>query len=364
MNGIQQMITPNSHMNPVYGQSEIDSVTEYINSGGWIMEHTKTREMEQLICDYTGAKYAHMVPSATAGLLIAAMLSEVKPHEAFAVPAYTQAATANGAILMGAKPHIIDVDPITYTIDFDKITINCKLIFVASINGRYPDYAQTYIEKLRGEGRFVVEDAAQALGSWHNGKHIGTMGDVGVFSFGAPKIITTGQGGCIITNRKDLSDKIHAIKNFGRTVGVGEVYNIRGMNFKFTDLQAAFGVEQMRKLPDVVKRKREIFALYRELLSDVAEFVETDLTQATPTYPEILVDRRDELAEHLRNNNIGCRAVYYSLSSQPFHSKWKSNTPVTDHIAEHGLQLPGQVNLSNDDVSHISSVVKSFIDLN
>jgi len=181
-----------------------------------------------------------------------------------------------------------------------------------------------------------------------------------VFSFGAPKIITTGQGGCIITNRKDLSDRIHAIKNFGRTVGVGEVYNIHGMNFKFTDLQAAFGVEQMRKLPEVVKRKREIFALYQELLSDVAEFVDTDLTQATPTYPEILIDHRDELAEHLRNNNVGCRAVYYSLSSQPFHSKWASGTPVTDYIAKHGLQLPGQVNLTNDNVNEICNVIKDF----
>jgi perosamine synthetase len=288
------------------------------------------------------------------------MLSNVRPHEAFAVPAYTQAATANGAILMGAKPHIIDVDPSTYTVDFDKITLNCKLVFVTSINGRYPSYASKYIEKLRGEGRFVVEDAAQALGSWHNGKHIGTMGDVGVFSFGAPKIITTGQGGCIVTNRKDLSDQIHAIKNFGRTVGVGEIYNIRGMNFKFTDLQAAFGVEQMRKLPDIVKRKREIFARYQELLSDVAEFVDTDLTQSTPTYPEILVDRRDELAEHLRNNNIGCRAVYYSLSSQPFHSKWSSSTPTTDYIANRGLQLPGQPNLTDDDIANISRSVKEF----
>jgi len=354
------MITPGSHMNPVYGQEEINSVTEYMTSGGWIMEHTKTHEMEQMICNYTGVQYAHMVPSATAGLLIAAMLSNIKPHQAFAVPAYTQAATANGAILMGAKPHIIDVDPKAYTIDFDKIPINCKLVFVTSINGRYPSYASKYIKKLREEGRFVVEDAAQALGSWHNDKHIGTMGDVGVFSFGAPKIITTGQGGCIITNRKDLSDRIHAIKNFGRTVGVGEVYNIHGMNFKFTDLQAAFGVEQMRKLPEVVKRKREIFALYQELLSDVAEFVDTDLTQATPTYPEILIDHRDELAEHLRNNNVGCRAVYYSLSSQPFHSKWASGTPVTDYIAKHGLQLPGQVNLTNDNVNEICNVIKDF----
>ena len=133
------MITPNSHMNPVYGEEEIESVTEYIASGGWIMEHTKTREMERMICDYTGAKYAHMVTSATTGLLVASMVADIKPNDRFVVSAYTQAATANGAILMGATPVIVDVDTSSYTIDFDNIPDdclidnNCRVVFVTSI---------------------------------------------------------------------------------------------------------------------------------------------------------------------------------------------------------------------------------------
>ena len=353
------MITPNSHMNPVYGQEEIDSVTDYINSGGWIMEHTKTREMEQLICDYTGAKYAHMVTSATTGLLVASMVADIKQNERFAVSAYTQAATANGAILMGATPVIVDVDPESYTIDFDSIPDDCRVVFVTSINGRYSENAQKQIAKLRAEGRFVIEDSAQALGSWHKGKHIGTMGNLGIFSFGAPKIITTGQGGCIITDDEELSKQIVAIKNFGRTVAVGEVYNVMGMNFKFTDIQAAFGVEQMKKLPGIVERKKEIFNLYREYLSDVCEFVDTNLDDATPTYPEIIVNNRDDLAKYLRNNKIGCRAVYYSLCDQPYHSQWKTPTPNTDYIAERGIHLPGQSNLTREDVLSICEVVRT-----
>ena len=112
------MITPNSHMNPVYGQEEINSVTDYINSGGWIMEHTKTRELESMICEYTGAKYAHMVPSATAGLLIAAMLADIKHDERFAAPSYTQAATVNGAILLGGHPQFIDVNFGSFDLDW------------------------------------------------------------------------------------------------------------------------------------------------------------------------------------------------------------------------------------------------------
>ena len=100
-------------MNPVYSLEEKNSVKEYIEGSGWIMEHTKTRELEQMICDYTGAKHAHMVPSATMGLLLSSMLSDIEKDEEFDCTAYTQAATANGSILMGATPNFIDVDPNT-----------------------------------------------------------------------------------------------------------------------------------------------------------------------------------------------------------------------------------------------------------
>lgn len=353
------MITPNSHMNPVYELEERNSVKEYIDGGGWIMEHTKTRELEKMICDYTGAQHAHMVPSATMGLLLCSMLSNIQSGEQFDCPAYTQAATANGAILMGGVPNFIDVDPISYTLDFQQV--KNRVVYVSSINGRTPKDYQYEISKLREHGHFVIEDAAQALGSWHKDSHIGAMGDVGVFSFGAPKIITTGQGGCIITNNDELSERIHAIKNFGRTVGVGEVYNIMGMNFKFTDLQASFGVEQMHRLPKIVNRKKEIYNLYRKELSSIVEFVETDLSHVTPTYPEILLERRDDLAKQLHGMHIGCRATYYSLCAQPFHKQWSTLTPVTDYISARGLQLPGQANLVDCDIVEICNLIKDIL---
>lgn len=353
------MITSNSHMNPVYGKSEINGVNEYMNSNAWIMEYSETRKMEGMICDYTGAKYAHMVPSATMGLMLCSILSKITHGENFDTSAYTQAATANGSILMGGIPNIIDVDPRSYTIDFE--SINNRVVYITSINGRTPDNYDEQIKKLKIKGHFVIEDAAQALGSWHKNNHIGTMGHVGVFSFGAPKIITTGQGGCVITNNNDISNQIIAIKNFGRTVDVGETYNTFGMNFKFTDLQASFGVEQMKKLPKIIQRKKEIFDLYRKNLEDIVDFVYTDLRYVTPTYPEILINNRDELYKYLRDNHIGCRAVYSSLSKQPFHSQWSKPSPITDSIADRGLQLPGQSDLTDDDIMKICDIIKKKI---
>ena len=364
------MITPNSHMNPVYGDEEIEGVVNYINNGGWIMEHTKTRELEKLICDYTKAKYAHMVPSATAGLLLASMVADIKPDEPFCSSAYTQAATVNGAILMGGKPVFIDIDPVYHTIDFNKIPEDCRVVFISSINGRYPPDIEDKINQLKDKGHFVIEDAAQSLGSWSiTHKHCGTMGDLGVFSFGAPKIITTGQGGCIITNSKELSDRIFAIKNFGRSVGVtGETYNVMGMNFKFTDLQASFGVEQMKKFPDIVKRKKEIYNQYKHglmplVLKGDIMFPNTSDRFTTVTYPDILVkDPNDKypLMKRLSKFDIGTRSVYQSLSSQPFHSAWKTETPNTNFIYERGIQLPGQTNLDDDDMIKIVNVIINF----
>jgi dTDP-4-amino-4,6-dideoxygalactose transaminase len=146
-------------------------------------------------------------------------------------------------------------------------------------------------------------------------------------------------------------------------VGVGETYNVMGMNFKFTDLQASFGVEQMRRLPEVVQRKKQIYQRYVDNLKDHVEFINTDLTTVTPTYPEIIVSRRDELAEHLRKHHIGCRAVYGSLSIQPFHSQWATPTPITDKVAKTGLQLPAQADLLDYDIDEVCKVILDFYKL-
>lgn len=349
-------------MNPDYGQLEQERVQEYMKSGGWIMEHRVTRELEDRIRDYTGARYAHMVTSATAGLLIAAIAAGIKPGKAFAACGYTQAATVNGALALGGDMHLVDAEKEAFSIDLDQIPSDCSVVFVTSINGRLPDHAVTKIEALRNNGVFVIEDSAQSLGSFVQEKHLGTIGDIGVFSFGAPKIITTGQGGCLITNDEAISNEIHAIKNFGRTVSHGEIYNTFGLNFKFTDVQAAIGLAQFERLPEIIEHKKSIYSWYRNNLNDVVDFVYTDLTNVTPIYPEILSEKREHIMKALTDANIGYRAAYNSLARQPYHSGISlASLPNAEYIADRGLHLPSQHCLTRNDVDYISETIRKAI---
>ena len=354
------MITNNSYMNPVFGKEETNAVTDYLNSGGWITEFSVTKQFEKMLSEYIGAEYVHCVPSATMGLLVASMIADIKPNEKFTASAYTQAATVNGAILLGGDPVIADTDTESYTLDL--IGIDTRVIFVTAINGRYSKDTANKIIDLKSKGHFVIEDAAQALASFTGDRHIGTIGDIGVISFGSPKIITTGQGGAIFTNNKDISDRIHQIKNFGRIVRSGEVYDSFGLNFKFTDLQAAFGIEQFKKLEKIAKHKKMVFDTYRQELSNLCDFIYTDLEQTTPTYPEILVDDPLYLHNKLKEKAIGTRTVYPSILNQPYHSKFKTkDLPNAEYIGNHGLILPSQYDINENDLQIIINEIRKVL---
>jgi len=354
------MITKNSYMNPVFDTKETNAVNDYLAGSGWVTEFSATKEFESMLSKYIGAKYVHCVPNATMGLLIASMLADIKYNETFSASAYTQAATVNGAILLGGKPNIVDTDNESYTIDLSNITT--RVVFVTAINGRYSKNTAQRIKELQYEGHFVIEDAAQALASFSHNEHIGTFGDVGVVSFGSPKIITTGQGGAIYTNDKELSDRIHQIKNFGRIVRSGEVYDSFGLNFKFTDLQAAFGIQQLKKLDKISNHKKFVFETYRTNLSDIAEFIDTDLSQTTPTYPEILLKNPLNTHNKLKEKSIGTRTVYPSILEQPYHSRFKTKSlPNAEYIGSRGLILPSQFDLTEQDLEIIIKEIRKTL---
>ena len=356
-------------MEPWIGEEEKRAVMEYLDSGGWLTEFKTTRDFEQMIADYVGSKYTLVINNGTVSLAIALMALGIKGEDEVIVPDYTMIASANAVVLAGAKPVLADINRANLCLDLDlvekAITPKTKAIMLVTINGRYPEM-EKFVEFANDHGLSLIEDAAQSLGSRYNGKHLGTFGDVGSFSFSAPKVITTGQGGALVTDNEEIYHEILMIKDFGRPNGGVDYHEVMGYNFKFTDLQAVIGIEQMKKLDWRVKRKKEMYKLYKDLLEDIEgiEFIDTNLKDTSPWFIDILVregkEERDKLAPFLEERGIGTRPFYPAIHTQPPYSWVEGDFKNSEYVSERGLWLPSASFLSDEDIERICKEIKNY----
>jgi perosamine synthetase len=357
-----------NQIEPWIGGEEKKAVADYLDAGGWLTEFKKTREFERMIADYVGSKHASVVNNGTVSLMIALMALGIKNGDEIIVPDYTMIASANAIVLAGAKPVFVDIDPVNLCLELElaekAINRRTKAIMFVSINGRCPDMDKV-ATLARKHNLYLVEDAAQSLGSRCRGKHLGTFGEIGSFSFSFPKIITTGQGGALVTDDEELYRRITMIKDFGRPKAGVDYHEIMGLNSKFTDLQAVIGIEQMKKLDWRVKRKKEIYKLYYDLLQGIkeVELIATNLEDCSPWFIDILVNRdgmRDNLAKFLESRGIGTRPFYPAIHTQPPYSYVKGNFRASESVSQRGLWLPSSSFLTNDDVERACSEIKAF----
>jgi len=355
-------------MEPWFGDEEKTAVCEYLEAGGWITEFKQTQRFEEMIADYTGAKHAVVVNNGTVSLVVASLACDVGPGDEVIVPDYTMIATPNAVRLLGATPVFVDVERETLCLDLAKtteaITDKTRAIMLVSANGRYPRSGVEAFESLaRERGVAVIEDAAQALGSFYpDGRHIGRAGIMGSFSFSAPKVISTGQGGALITDDDVLADSLRKLKDFGRSGGGGtDVHETFGINLKFTDIQACVGIEQMKKLPWRVERKKEIHRRYQAGLQGVPQvrFFEQDLKRTTPWFIDTLVENRSALQAHLREQGIGSRVMYPPINTQKVYDL-PGNFPVAELVGASGLWLPSASQLEDEAIDRICEAIGGF----
>lgn len=355
-----------NQMEPSFDDCERNALNEYMLAGGWVTEFKKTREFEVAIAEYTGAPFCSVVSNGTVALSIALMACGVTVGDEVIVPDYTMVATPNAAELIGAKAVFADIDIRNLCMDFDRmkeaVTEKTKAVILVSINGRYPAHIEQFVDFCKERNIYLIEDAAQSLGSFYRGKHIGRYGDIGSFSFSAPKIITTGQGGALITDKEELFVNIKRIRDFGREQGGSDHYLTKGWNFKFTDIQAVIGIEQMKKLPFRVERKKEIGKLYWEKLKDIpgVEQIETDFSQTPPWFFDILCEDRQGLMAYLKEKNIGTREFYPALHKEPAYRYTALSFPAAEDAARRGLWLPSSVTLTDEEVDYVCRHVRRY----
>ncbi|AGK60075.1 putative pyridoxal phosphate-dependent enzyme apparently involved in regulation of cell wall biogenesis [Archaeoglobus sulfaticallidus PM70-1] len=351
---------------PYISKGEIKAVVEYLKSGGWLTEFKKTEEFEERICELLNIDYAVVVTSGTAALYLSLLACGISKGDKVIVPNFTMIATPNAVKWTGADVILVDIEKDTLCLDIkkiEKIDRSVKALIYVSLNGRSGNMDK--VVKFCYENDIIlIEDSCQAFMSTWNNKYLGTFGIIGVYSLTPHKLITTGQGGIIVTNDESIYKKIKKLKDFCRVKPGVDLHEDIGYNFKFTDLQAVIGLEQLKSIKWRVKRKKEIYKFYYNSLKNVEEikFIPTDLNQTVPWFIDILVEEsiRDELINYLKTKNIGSRPFYPAINTQKPYKVYKGHFDISNTISKQGLWLPSSLGLKYEELDYIVNNVRNF----
>jgi len=360
-----------NQIEPSFGKEETKAVNDYmksVESGEcWLTEHQKTRKFENMVAKYLHVKHCSVVSNGTVAITLALATIGIKPGYEIIVPDYTFVASATAGEMLGAKVKFVDIERDTLCMDFEAmkkaVTPKTKAVILVSMNARYPSKLKEIIDYCKERSIIIIEDAAQSLGSRANGRFLGTFGDIGCFSFSMPKIISTGQGGAVVTNNTELWEKMKKIRNFGRSHEGSDDFAVKGWNFKTTDIQSVIGIEQLKKLNARVKKKKHIAELYTKILKEIPyiELIPTSKETALCAYDLLVRDsvERNSLMIHLKMDGIGTRPFYPPLHSTPAYGQ-KGSFPITEEICDRGLWLPSSVTLTDDQIRFIVSKIGEF----
>jgi len=336
---------------PVFGPEELRAVQLPLENG-WVVQGPYVEQFEELFSKYTGARFSAATSSCTTALHIAVAALGLKPGDEVIVPAFTWVATANVVEYMGAKPVFCDVDLRTFNIDPEAVEtlINERTVGIIPVHlfGLCADMDQI-LALARKNDLWILEDAACALGAWFQGKHAGTFGDAGAFSFHPRKSITTGEGGMITTEREDLDRLARSLRDHGASRSDLERhttssafllsdYRYLGFNFRMTDIQGSLGCVQMERAEGILEARRALAGVYDDALADI-EWLKTPLvpegyvhgyqayvTLFCPEEPTIenvhrLHEERNRVMAGLEEQGIATRQGTHSPILTPLYSE-------------------------------------------
>lgn len=351
-----------NQVEPYITENEIRAVNEYMRSGGWLTEYEKTALFEKMITEFLGVKYAVVVPNGTIGLYLALLAAGIGRGDSVIVPDYTMIASPNSVLWANSEVLLCDTERDTLCLDIQRVPTreDIRALMYVSINGRCGDMGEI-VDYCKEREILLIEDACQSFGSKWNGKFMGTFGDIGVFSFSPHKIITTGQGGAIVTNNEDYYAKVKKLKDFSRVKPGVDIHTGIGYNFKFTDLQAVLGIEQLKTIEFRIRRKKEIYRSYMDALSDKKHhfsFLPIDLSQVVPWFIDVICEvPREAVVKALADNKIGSRPFYPPIHSQEPYKMQSGDFHVTEQLATRGLWLPSSLSLTQEDIQRVAEVL-------
>ena len=353
---------------PLLGERELVYVTECILTG-WISSAGRfVSEFERQCVEFCQVPYAVSTSNGTTALHLALLALGIGPGDEVIVPTLTFIASANAVTYTGAKPVFVDSEPVSWNLDPTTveraITPRTKAVMAVHLYGHPADMDQ--LRAICTQHKLhLIEDAAEAFGATYHGRPVGSLSDIAIFSFYGNKIITTGEGGMVVTSGRKLAEKCRILRDHGMSPQRRYWHPVLGYNYRMTNLQAAVGVGQMEKIGGIVAAKRRIAADYLNALAripGVAIPAEPAGTKSVYWLMSVTIDPaifglgRDELMSILKDHGIDTRPVFPVLHRQPIYDTGLS-LPIAEKISAHGLSLPSDPSLTTSEIQRVAEVL-------
>ena len=344
---------------------------------GWISSEGRfITAFEESWARYCGVDHGVAVSSGTAALELAVACLELEPGDEVIMPTFTIISCALAILRAGLKPVLVDSDPRTWCLDVnavaDKITPRTRAIMPVHMYG-HPADMDPLLDLARKHNLFIIEDAAESHGASYKGQIVGGIGDLSCFSFYANKIITTGEGGMILTKHRELSERLRSLRNLCFRPERRFYHTHAGHNYRLTNIQAAVGLSQVEVIEQHVKQKRWMGQAYNEQLGGISGITlpveESWATNVYWMYGLVLDDevRYDavELARRLRAKGVDTRPFFLGMHEQPVFRQQGlfegESYPVSERLATRGLYLPSGLALTESQLSRVCEAVKEVL---
>jgi dTDP-4-amino-4,6-dideoxygalactose transaminase len=364
-----------------FGNDVIEEVVKTIQSN-WISTGPKCQEFEEIFADMLNVKYAITLANCTCALHLANIVLDIKQGDEVICPSLTFAASVNSIRYVGANPVFCDVKSAEH-INMDSnqieklITSKTKAILVVHMAG-FPADMDEIMAIAKKHNLKVIEDACHAPLSEYKGRKLGTIGDVGCFSFFSNKNISTGEGGMIVTNNEDLAKRMRLLRSHGMTTmsyqrakGHATSYDIvdLGFNYRMDDIRATIGITQMRHLKEDLEKRAIVRTFYINALKNEKKitipFEKNTEYVSNYIMPIVLndstSDKRDKVREYLNSKGIQTSVHYPAIHNFSIYSQFKSELPNTDYICANEITLPMYSKLSQSDITFICDTLKEAI---
>jgi len=369
---------------PFLGQSEIDNVLECVRSGWVSSSGSFLQRFEQQWADYCGRQFGVAVCNGTAALQLAVLALNLHPGDEIILPTFTIISCANAIVYSGATPVLVDSDPITWCMDVDqvraRITPKTKAIMPVHIYG-HPVNMDPVLDIAEKNGLAIIEDAAEAHGAEYASKRsgathwirCGSFGEMSCFSFYANKLITTGEGGMILTDDASLAEKLRSLSNLCFQPARRFYHEAFGFNYRLTNLQAALGLSQVQRMEEIIQKKRMIAASYSERLKEIEglqlPYEKSWARSVYWMYGIVLQDsiamNAAEFADELRNRGIETRPFFLGMHEQPVlqsHGLFLGEKyPVAERLGRRGLYLPSGLGLKEEQINFVCDSIRDVL---